>query len=301
MAEGLLNLRRWLTRDTYRLILRRLTHIDRDMCLAAHGVHIEWGRLPMADYCARHGYLSLLIWIGRIPPHEGRIVYDLAAQHGHLNMVIWASKQYDITTKTSFLPSIAFESAARGGHVHVLEWLYAQGCRPHTPVYYGAASVGRVDVLEWLVMRDSDFKPKSLICEGAAYGGSITALKWAIAYGCPITSEVVCTAALAGHVNVLQMIWDPDPDYHGRLILPFINAIRGGKLEVLQWLYTRHHADIPSTYLCASAAQYGQLHILQWLRAIGCAWDVKVIVFAHDNGHYEVAQWARENGCPEYE
>jgi hypothetical protein len=50
---------------------------------------------------------------------------------------------------------------------------------------------------------------------------------------------------------------------------------------------------------CMLAAQYGHLHVLQWLREDGATWDSRVITCAEEHGYNYVIEWARENGCPE--
>ena len=40
----------------------------------------------------------------------------------------------------------------------------------------------------------------------------------------------------------------------------------------------------------------GHLEVLQWARANGCAWSVDTCMFAAAGGHLEVLQWARANG-----
>ena len=51
-------------------------------------------------------------------------------------------------------------------------------------------------------------------------------------------------------------------------------------------------------FACTGAAEGGQLEILQWLRANGCAWDSQTSWWAVSKGDVEVLRWARENGCP---
>ena len=41
----------------------------------------------------------------------------------------------------------------------------------------------------------------------------------------------------------------------------------------------------------------GHLEVLQWARANGCDWDSLTCTYAAANGHLEVLQWARANGC----
>ena len=50
--------------------------------------------------------------------------------------------------------------------------------------------------------------------------------------------------------------------------------------------------------LFRSAAKYGQLLVLQFLRLVRCDWDHNVCKNAAAYGHLHILQWARENGCP---
>jgi len=49
---------------------------------------------------------------------------------------------------------------------------------------------------------------------------------------------------------------------------------------------------------CASAARYGQLKTLQWLRKRGCKWDSKTCAAAALCGHMKTLKWAHANCCP---
>jgi len=40
----------------------------------------------------------------------------------------------------------------------------------------------------------------------------------------------------------------------------------------------------------------GHLEVLQWARQNGCEWDPWTCCWAAKNGHLEVLQWARQNG-----
>jgi hypothetical protein len=51
-------------------------------------------------------------------------------------------------------------------------------------------------------------------------------------------------------------------------------------------------------WTCVYAAQNGHLDVLQWARQNGCPWDEETCAFAAQNGHLDVLQWARQNGCP---
>ena len=47
------------------------------------------------------------------------------------------------------------------------------------------------------------------------------------------------------------------------------------------------------------AASSGRLEVLKYLRQEGCPWDAMTIVSAHGCDQLEVADWAKEQGCPE--
>ncbi len=46
------------------------------------------------------------------------------------------------------------------------------------------------------------------------------------------------------------------------------------------------------------AAREGHLEVLQWARDQGCPWDKWTCASATQGGHLEVLQWAIEQGCP---
>ena len=74
-------------------------------------------------------------------------------------------------------------------------------------------------------------------------------------------------------------------------------AAKQGCLSTLRSLHRRGRAEL-TVGLCASAAEGGQLKVLQWLRENECPWDEKTCEYAAKGGHLEVLKWARENGCP---
>ena len=50
--------------------------------------------------------------------------------------------------------------------------------------------------------------------------------------------------------------------------------------------------------LICSAAIFGNLPAMQYLRSVGCDWDKKTCESAAENGHLNILKYARENGCP---
>ena len=61
---------------------------------------------------------------------------------------------------------------------------------------------------------------------------------------------------------------------------------------------TRYYYVVKSQHLlCSSAAKYGNLPALQYLRSVGCEWNWRTCINAALYGHFDILKWARENGC----
>ena len=102
-------------------------------------------------------------------------------------------------------------------------------------------------------------------------------------------------AAAHGDVAALD-VFDVDDEHwhHARMCL---TAAQFGQLEALQWL--RANRCDWNTFTCGAAAESGHLAVLQWARANGCPWDADTCRMARLNGHLDVLAWARANGCPD--
>ena len=46
------------------------------------------------------------------------------------------------------------------------------------------------------------------------------------------------------------------------------------------------------------AAMNGHVNVLQWCRENGCPWDDATCYYAANGGHLNVLQWCLESGCP---
>ena len=74
-------------------------------------------------------------------------------------------------------------------------------------------------------------------------------------------------------------------------------AVAAGNVEVLEHLKTEHGAVFDRAEFCTTAARYGHLNVLQWLRANCCTWNYMTCAFAAIGEHLEVLQWCRDEGC----
>ncbi len=98
--------------------------------------------------------------------------------------------------------------AASGGHIGALEWGDRSGCdlRPH--LYANAARAGQLGVLAWLAGGGVAGPGRRELCEAAAEGRSLEAMRWVADETCRskgIKGNVYGKAARRGHLDV--MIW----------------------------------------------------------------------------------------------
>ena len=136
------------------------------------------------------------------------------------------------------------------------------------------------------------FEKLTEIC--AANLGCLSALKRLQRRGCLSHREYLCEAAArGGNLEALKLLRDKDTPWDAETCA---GAAQSGHLEVLQWL--RANGCPWKERTCGQAAMNGHLEVLQWARANGCPWDESTCQGAAFSGHLEVLQWARANGAP---
>jgi len=127
--------------------------------------------------------------------------------------------------------------------------------------------------------------------------------RWALSVGAVLPSAAARVAATLGELAVLESMarggfahWTLDM---------CVRAARAGHVEAWRWLVARRPSleisvDPPEgcdVSWCADAARRGDLHILRWLRHLGCPWDRSTCTASAEAGHLEVLRWAHQVGC----
>ncbi|KAI8467861.1 MAG: hypothetical protein J3K34DRAFT_479966 [Monoraphidium minutum] len=177
---------------------------------------------------------------------------------------------------------------------------------------------GDVDALAWGLPRlgAAAAAPWS-VCEAAARGGALPALRWLRDEGMLTHALTGVAQAVAGGglLPVLQWAraeephspWEdslgraraqaPPCPWDGTLCS---QAAAVGRLHVLQWLRAQDPPCPWSTYVCEAAGKHGHLHVLQWLRQQDppCPWDKDVCAYAASKGHLATLEWARAQDPP---
>jgi hypothetical protein len=225
----------------------------------------------MAHYCSS---TSLLLWA----MHEGGGSPDastsaVAASLGNLDVL-----QYLLITakpRCSWTAS-TLESAAAGGHLHVLEWireyLRAIPWQWYIHTSYCAARNGHTHVLQWLW-------DKQIQCN------------W---------NDSAVAAAQGGHLHTIQWLRAQVPPHYWSSTVCFY-AAKGNHLEMLKWLRSQDPPCPWGVSTCSAAAGEGHIEVLRWLRAQNppCPWEAAICwAAAYDGGSVAVQEFLRDQQLP---
>lgn len=150
------------------------------------------------EAAARGGHLATLEWLHARKCTSENVCLEAAAA-GHIHVLEWA-RDHEHTWRRDFS-----SAAARNGHVGVLQWIRANGLTWDCVIYEAAAAGGRVNVLSWLASEGyvEHCALTNNVCENAARGPHLEALKWAREHGYP-WGRTCYLASYHGHLELLQ-------------------------------------------------------------------------------------------------
>ena len=210
------------------------------------------------------------------------------AYYGYIDMI---PRRYMTRTNRIFLCPQFYFNSAKKNFIKLCDILtFSSDLYNKLNVTYGAASGGHLNLLKWALKNGCSWD--SATCAHAAINGHLEVLKWAHENGCDWNTNTCSDAALNGHLDLLKWArengceWDTDT---------CSNAALNGHLDVLKWL--RENGCEWNIYTCHHAALNGHLETLKWARENGCDWNRYTCGNAALNGHIETLKWARENGC----
>ena len=191
--------------------------------------------------------------------------------------------------------------AAFQGSVKIFRWLHEEkGCKLNQyRTGWWAGMGGSVEIFEYLKLKGYEFFDR--VCEGAARGGRLKALKFLRSQDppCPWSEQTCGHAAQGGSLEALKWLRDQDPPCPWDA-MTCTSAAWGGNLEALEFLRDQDPPCPWDEETCQGAAMEGHLEVLQWLRGQDppCPWDEVTCVWAARGGHLEVLKWARSQDPP---
>ena len=152
--------------------------------------------------------------------------------------------------------------AAFEGHVHVLRWLQERGHYMGYSTTMSAARGGHIAVLEYCdKYLDVDHQE---FLERAAKNGHVDSVVWLANHGCAITQLAANHAASGGHLNTLKWMVAQQPSLLGFGVL--WAATRNDHLDCVKYFFQNYTASFYSMDdLMAKACCVGACKVARWL------------------------------------
>lgn len=228
------------------------------------------------------------ILIRRRPPSMYNVVKSI-------RMIKWASSHKNFKFKSNSL-----QLAIRRNNLKVVKYLSNNGCKFNRYCYREAINNPDFEILKW--MKKHKIEMSRDACAAASGNGYLKLLKWFREHGCPWDYCTVNSAAYSGNINTLKFAIANNCEWHSDA---FNYACKSGNLNVVKCLYDESSHDLSKPWwdssVCATAAEYGHLHILKFLKEKMCPWRIDTLYSALKNNNLEIFYWAIENGCPSNE
>ncbi len=220
-----------------------------------------------------------------ISDHKDDNYMDYAAGIGELNIMKWLKHiGVQITSHT-------FRKAAINNQFIVCEWLQHNNCHWQERDSCKVALNGHLGMLQWL--HSNSHEITFLLPNYAAKRGHLDIIKWSKTIDIIHSVSSYQYAAKNGHIHILEWLYEEDKDETPTNVC--ISAIKGGKLETLQWLWYRGHSmDLAH---CKCAAKLGHLQILQFMYEEGFTYITNLSRYAAKSGSIELIQWLRDQGA----
>lgn len=272
----------------------------------ARAMGMGWKGKKVMKAAAAAGDLSVVVYAGEMHAPQDQTAVYAACKNGHLDVVDWlvgsgCPWKEQNEGDQPHVGGKACSSAAKGGHLHVLQFLRSQHVNAKwngkTPMK--AAERGHLEVLRWAI--ENRCPVDAYTYHGAAMYGHIHILEYLHTTHAPYDAFAANAAAGQGHVHVLE--WFKEHGYilwQDRILQ---HAARENQIKVLEWACSQ-----PSTrFYCATgltadvmaaAAGGGHVEAMQWLRDRGTDWNTHVSDAAAREGKLEALKWLADKGCP---
>ena len=176
-------------------------------------------------------------------------------------------------------------SAAIGGQVNVLEWIWSNLSGKNEFMFEwdewiwelvrDVVQANHIQSLEWI---GSNFQLEPVADDEAEEG-------------------IMSVAALNGNIEIVR--WLSSKNIIDISCKCIESAAYGGNLEVLQ--HVRELGCPWSKKVCVLAAENGHLNILKWARSKGCPWNASLMFPAAAKcrrNKWELYEWIWQQGCP---
>lgn len=216
-------------------------------------------------------------------------IIDYAAYMGDLDHV---KKLIHERKKKTYYYEVPVFSAARGGHLEVVQWLVENELnnkslsRYYISPLFDAAESGNLELVKWLIEHGAVTKTEKDSFRSEDY--------------------VILHAAESGNLELVQWLNENGEDINvnrsGETIVHY--AAQSGNLELVQWLVEKKKLSVDSVAKCGKrpiwfAAPSGNLELIKWMVQHGAFFEPELLSQAAKSGNPEMVRWVFEKGITE--
>ena len=234
----------------------------------------------MSPAAASKGYLHILKFLPGVTTWN--LVAKTALQNGQMTVLEWLQKNNRIVVNRDLVVS-----AAQSGNLNMLEWLQSEfsifSDRNWETAIYEATAIGNLDVIKYLQKKGAVFDSRCY--DVATKFGHFEVIKQMYESGCKWNldkEDATLAAAECGHLSVLQ--WLIEKKCPVNLEQLAIRAIKGGNLELIEWLDKNLSIEWKDSSLCALAVSNSHWDILEWLFTQKCNIEKGILMQAVRKG-----------------
>ena len=218
--------------------------------------------------------------------------YDIVQS---IKLILWAKSHSSFKYDSRYS-----QFGSKQNSLRVIKFLFYDKCKFNKYAYIEAIYNRNFKIIKWLYEHDIELTED--VFAAAAEVGNLKLLKWLKQKNCPWDEQTINASARSGNLRALKFAIKNGCDWE---IQAFNYACQSGNIKIMEYLFKEACNDLSKPWwnstVCASAAQYGQLCILQFLKEKGCPWDVLCTYNAFYHNHIDVLVWAIQNKCPIYE
>jgi hypothetical protein len=187
-------------------------------------------------------------------------------------------------------------TAAEMGHRHVMEWALDQVNPdvPHTSkegeaIMASAAKGGHLGLLQWL---SGWFELSPRVLEAAIDSKDNATIRWLLYKECPMSEGAVKACVRTNNFDILLVLHDSGCPIDENICDV---AAEWSRMRMLKWLGDRFPVTSNTSTM---ATRNGHFQMVRFLHEeLDCAWDHELCEEACRIGHVGILRYALENGC----